>query len=202
MAPALAWNVVLVAVAGTVIEAGTDKLALLSEIRTTVPPVGAAMDRVTVQVVEAPEVRLFGVHWSPETAGSTLIDPPVPVMFASVPLGSVPITLLIGKESTAAPLFGERVAVIVASTPLLTVVAFAPDATHTNVPTPELQLNAFPAAVRAGPATALTAATSVAEYANVHWTLAGAPEGAFKERVNGNALPLSAVPDAKLRVEP
>lgn len=192
----------LVAVAGTVIEAGTDIQALLSEIRTAVPPVGAAIDRVTVQVEEVPEVRLFGEHWSPETAGSTLIDPPVPVMLASVPLGSVPITLLIGKESTVAPLFGERVAVIVASTPLLMAVAFRPDATHTNVPTPELQLSVFPAAVSAGPATAPSAATPVAEYANVHWTLAGAPEGAFRERVKGNALPLSAVPDAKLRDEP
>jgi hypothetical protein len=202
MVPALAWKLVLVAVAGTVIEAEKDKPILLSEIRTAVPPVGAAIDRVTVQVVEVPEVRLFGAHWSPETAGNTLIDPPVPVMFASVPLGSVPIMLLIGRESTMALLLGERVAVIVASTPLVMVVAFTPDATQINVPTPELQLSVFPAAVSTGPATALSAATFVAEYVNVHCTLAGAPEGAFKERVNGNALPLSAVPDAKLRVEP
>jgi hypothetical protein len=154
---------VLVAAAGTVIEAGIDMQVLLSEIRTTVPPVGAAMDRVTVQLAEVPEERLLGVHWSPETAGSTLIDPPVPVMFASVPLGSVPITLLIGKESTVAPLFGERIAVIVASVPLLMAVAFMPVATHTNVPTPALQLNVFPAAVSTGPATALSPATSVAE---------------------------------------
>jgi hypothetical protein len=123
-------------------------------------------------------------------------------MFASVPSGSVPITLLIGKESTLAPLLAERVAVTVASVPLLMAVAFVPDATHTNVPTPELQLSVFPAAASAGPATALSAATSVAEYVNVHCTLAGAPEGAFKERVKGNALPLSAVPDAKLKDEP
>ena len=169
---------------------------------TIVPPVGAALDRVTVHVAAVPEVRLLGVHCSPETAGSTLIDPPVPVMFASVPSGSVPITLLIGKESTLAPLLAERVAVTVASVPLLMAVAFVPAATHTNVPTPELQLSVFPAAASAGPATALSAATSVAEYVNVHCTLAGAPEGAFKERVKGNALPLSAVPDAKLKDEP
>ena len=111
---------------------------------TIVPPVGAALDRVTVHVAAVPEVRLLGVHCSPETAGSTLIDPPVPVMFASVPSGSVPITLLIGKESTLAPLLAERVAVTVASVPLLMAVAFVPDATHTNVPTPELQLSVFP----------------------------------------------------------
>jgi len=153
----------LVAVPGTVSEAGIEIQVLLSEIRTLAPPVGAAMDRVTVQLAEVPEVRLLGVHWSPETAGSTLIDPPVPVMFASVPLGSVPIKLLIGKESTVAPLFGERVAVIVASVPLPMAVAFTPAVTQTNVPTPELQLNVFPAAVSTGPATALSAATSVAE---------------------------------------
>jgi hypothetical protein len=75
----------------------------------------------------------------------------------------VPIKLLIGKESTVAPLFGERVAVIVASVPLPMAVAFTPAVTQTNVPTPELQLNVFPAAVSTGPATALSAATSVAE---------------------------------------
>jgi len=154
---------VLVAVAGTVIQVGIDIQVLLSEIRTLIPPVGAAMDRVTVQLAEVPEVRLPGVHWSPETAGSTLIDPPVPVMFASVPLGRVPIKLLIGKELTVAPLVGERVAVIVASVPLPMAVAFTPAVTQTNVPTPELQLNVFPAAVSTGPATALSAATSVAE---------------------------------------
>ena len=163
MVAALAWNVALAADAGTVIESGIDKQALLSEIETTVPPVGAAIESATVQVVEVPEVRLLGVHCSPETAGSTLIDPPVPVMFAFVPLGSVPITLLIGKASKVALLLAVRVAVIVASTPLLKAVAFTPDAIHTNVPKPGLQFNVFPAAVRTGPAIALSVATSEAE---------------------------------------
>ena len=182
-------------------EVGTDKKALLSEILAAVPPVGAAMDSVTVQVADVPEVRLLGVHWIPETAGSTAIDPPVPATFASVPSGSVPITLPIGKESTVALLPGERVAVIVASTPLPIAVAFTPDAKHTNVPTPELQFNVFPAAVRTGPAAALSEATSVAEYVNVHCTPAGAPEGAFKDRIKGSVLPFSVVPDARLRDE-
>jgi hypothetical protein len=198
----VAWNVVLVAPAGTVIEVVADRQILLSKIATSDPPVGAAIDSVTVQVVEVPELRLAGVHCSPETAGNTPIDPPVPVMFASVPSGSVPITLLIGKESTLALLLGERIAVIVASTPLPTAVAFAPDATHINVPTPELQLNVFPAADSTGPATALTVATSAAEYVNVHCTLAGAPEVVFKDSVNGNALPLRTVPDARLSDDP
>jgi len=193
---------VLLAPAGTVTEVGADREMLLSKITTSVPPVGAAIDSVTVQVVEVPELRLVGVHCSPETAGNTPIDPPVPVMFASVPSGSVPITLLIGKESTLALLPGDRTAVIVASTPLPTAVAFAPNATHTNVPIPELQLKYFPAAVSTGPATALTVATSAAEYVNVHCTLAGAPEGAFKDSVNGSAPPLRTVPDARLSDDP
>jgi hypothetical protein len=123
-------------------------------------------------------------------------------MFASVPSGSVPITVLMDRESTLAPLLAERLAVIVASVPLPMAVAFAPDATHTNVPTPVLQLSVFPAAVSAAPATALSAETSVAEYVNVHCTLAGASEAALKERVKGNALPWSAVPDAKLSDDP
>lgn len=62
MVPAMAWKLAVVAPAATVTEAGTVKALLLSESVTTVPPVGAASDSVTVQVVEAPEPTVVGVH--------------------------------------------------------------------------------------------------------------------------------------------
>jgi hypothetical protein len=59
---AVAWKLVLVAPAATVTDAGTGKEVLLSERVTIAPPVGAARDSDTVQVVAAPEVKLVGVH--------------------------------------------------------------------------------------------------------------------------------------------
>ena len=59
---AVAWKVALVAPAATVTDAGTVKELLLSERATTAPPLGAASDSDTVQVADAPEVRLAGVH--------------------------------------------------------------------------------------------------------------------------------------------
>ena len=62
--PAVALKLAVVAVAGTVTEAGTVRFALLDDNVTVVPPVGAAFDRVTVQVVLAFEARLEAVHVS------------------------------------------------------------------------------------------------------------------------------------------
>jgi hypothetical protein len=59
---AVAWKAAVVAPAATVTDAGTVKLALLSERVTIVPPVGAAKDSVTVQVDADPEVRVVGRH--------------------------------------------------------------------------------------------------------------------------------------------
>ena len=50
--------------AGTVTDAGTVRFALLDDSVTVVPPVGAAFDSVTVQVVLAFEARLEAVHVS------------------------------------------------------------------------------------------------------------------------------------------
>ena len=58
-------KVVVAEPAGTVIVgAGTGSSALLLDRETTVPPAGAALLRVTVQVEPAPEVRLVGLHAS------------------------------------------------------------------------------------------------------------------------------------------
>jgi hypothetical protein len=69
----LAVKVAVVAVAGTVTEAGSVRtLAMPPEMATTAPPVGAALLKVTVQVVLALEARVVAVHWRAEiSAGAT-----------------------------------------------------------------------------------------------------------------------------------
>jgi hypothetical protein len=63
--PAVAVNVVEVAPAGTVTEpAWTGSSALLLAGETSVPPLGAALLSVTVHVVAAPELKLFGLQAS------------------------------------------------------------------------------------------------------------------------------------------
>ena len=72
MAPVFAEKVTDVAAAATVTEAGTVRPALLSVSITLAPPAGAALVRVTVQLLEEFDPRLFGVHVSVETnAGAT-----------------------------------------------------------------------------------------------------------------------------------
>jgi hypothetical protein len=71
--PVLAVNVALVALAGTVTEAGSMRtLAMAPEIVTTTPPAGAAPAKVTVQVVVALEVRVDAAHWTEETSVGAL----------------------------------------------------------------------------------------------------------------------------------
>jgi hypothetical protein len=47
---------------GMVTDAGTVTTGLLSDIFITAPPVGAALDSVTVQVLELPPVTVVGEH--------------------------------------------------------------------------------------------------------------------------------------------
>ena len=66
--PVLAEKVPVVEPAETVTEAGTVKAALLVLASVTLaPPAGAAFESVTVQVVEAFDVRLAAAHCSEET---------------------------------------------------------------------------------------------------------------------------------------
>ena len=60
MVPAVARKVAVVAAAATVTEAGVVRTVLLSVSVTTVPPVGAALDSITVQVLLPDELRLVG----------------------------------------------------------------------------------------------------------------------------------------------
>ena len=72
---AVAVNVAVVAEAATVTDAGTVRApVLLLESVTIDPPAGAALERVTVQVVEASAARLVLVHWRVEMAGTVTSD--------------------------------------------------------------------------------------------------------------------------------
>ena len=77
--PAVAVNVALVAPAGTVTDAGTVISALLLESVTTMPPVGAACLRVTVQVEDPPVASDVGLQFRllMPTGTLTVILPPV-----------------------------------------------------------------------------------------------------------------------------
>jgi hypothetical protein len=72
MVPAVALNVALVALAGTVTDAGTVRAARLSERLTAAPPAGADFESVTVQVVLAFALRADAAHCSPVTRGGAL----------------------------------------------------------------------------------------------------------------------------------
>ena len=67
MVPAVALNVPVVAPAAIAIEAGTVRIALLSETATTLPPAGAALLKVTVQVLVPSDTRAVGVQSKDDT---------------------------------------------------------------------------------------------------------------------------------------
>jgi hypothetical protein len=78
MLPAVAVNVVEVALAGTVTEeAGTGSRLLLLANPTAVPPLGAAWFNVTVHVVCPAAFSVVGLHDKDESCG--VADPPEPV---------------------------------------------------------------------------------------------------------------------------
>jgi hypothetical protein len=66
--------------AGTVTDAGTGSApGLFDASVTTLPPVGAACVRVTVQIVVPPETRLAGAHASDDTLGAPPPPPPADI---------------------------------------------------------------------------------------------------------------------------
>ena len=68
MAVVVALKVAEVDAAAIVTDPGTASAALLSESPTVAPPAGAALVRVTVQVLEEFGPRLVGVHAREETS--------------------------------------------------------------------------------------------------------------------------------------
>jgi len=67
---AVAVKLAVVAPAVTITDAGTVSPALLEESPTEAPPVSAAEDNVTVQVVVAPVVIMFGEHAKVDIVGA------------------------------------------------------------------------------------------------------------------------------------
>jgi hypothetical protein len=68
MAEVVALKVAVVAPAATLTEVGVVSTVLLSERATLAPPVGAALVKVTVQVLEALGPRLLGVQAKADTS--------------------------------------------------------------------------------------------------------------------------------------
>jgi hypothetical protein len=68
VAAAAALNGAVVAVAGTVTDAGTVSKALLLASVTAEPPVGAVCVRLTVQLLTPLCPRLVGLHVTPDTS--------------------------------------------------------------------------------------------------------------------------------------
>jgi hypothetical protein len=92
----VAVKVAEAAAAGTVTEAATGSRALLLERETVAPPVGAALVRVTVQVLTAPEARLAGLHASEERVTGTtseIVAVDRPLREAVIVAVSLPIKL-------------------------------------------------------------------------------------------------------------
>src|SRR5689334_8094731 len=78
MLPAVALNVAEVAPAATLTEAGTLSSVLLDDRLTAAPPDAAAVVKVTVQLLTAPDDMLGGVHWSADTvAGGVTVSWPI-----------------------------------------------------------------------------------------------------------------------------
>jgi hypothetical protein len=97
--PVVAVNETELAAPGTVTDAGTGNAGvLLDESATVLPPAGAARSKVTVQVVDAPDIRLVGVHASDETVGSGFT---MTVVVALPP--SVAVTVTVCDVTTEPP---------------------------------------------------------------------------------------------------
>ena len=82
MAAVVALKVAVMAAAATVTDAGAVSVALVLVRVTRAPPVGAALVRVTVQVLEELGPRLVGLQASEETSTATMLM----VALAEVPL--------------------------------------------------------------------------------------------------------------------
>jgi hypothetical protein len=129
----VAENVAVVEPAGTVTDAGIDKLELLSDSATDAPVLGAAALRVTVQVelpgvvinpgLHETELRVTGI----EVTGTVTV-PPVPKSVRAVPVGSTADVFVTPMAVTGAGLTVAIVRLTTATTPFAIVFAFIPEA--------------------------------------------------------------------------
>ena len=86
MVPALTWIVADVAPAATVIATGAVNTELLLDVVTVVPPLGAAVFRVTVQMLIAPELNSVGLHVKAASLGDAVAAVRASVAAADDPL--------------------------------------------------------------------------------------------------------------------
>ena len=127
--PAVVVKVPVVAPEATVIDAGVVSRALLSDSATAVPPEGATLLSVTVQVELAKEFNDVGLHDNEVNPGAAtppgpLIVPPVPCIIVALPDGKDATTLPTPTAVLLTP--AAMVILITATTPFAIVVAFIP----------------------------------------------------------------------------
>ena len=109
---AVAVNAIELVVAATITEAGTGSTVALLDINATVLPLaGAASVKVTVHVVEAPEVTLVGLQTSEDTEGLG-----VTVTVAVVLPPSVAVSVTVWDVTTAPAVAVNVVEVVAAGT--------------------------------------------------------------------------------------
>jgi len=127
---AVALKVVVAEPAGTVIvDAGTGKSVLLLDNETVVPPVGLDPLSVTVQVVLAEVLRVFGLQDTEVRVGAAtppepVTTPPEAEVGMVFPTASVASVLLIPTDVLLTP--AAIVRFTTATTPLAMVVVFIP----------------------------------------------------------------------------
>jgi hypothetical protein len=159
--------------AATITDGGTARLVLLLLSATVVPPLGAALLRVTVQLdvpgvgiedgLQTTERKLCGLP--------TVTTPPDPFTTPLSPAG-VAATVLV-KPMLTVPEETEGVTLIVATTPSLISVAFNPLATHTDPAPFGTQFTDLLVELRALPALTELEVTSDGGYVSVHCNEAG-----------------------------
>jgi hypothetical protein len=153
-------NVAEPAPLGTVTEDGTLIAALLLEIETAAPPVGAGWFSVAVQLEEPPDTRAVGLQVSADrnTPDPTVITPPVAVTVTGWPEADAPKTFTNATENV-----GELVDTVIlklANAPFGIVLLFNPVKMHMYEPEFLTQLIDFPAELAAAPTVAVIAETA------------------------------------------
>ena len=145
----MALKVAEVAAAVTVTEAGPVRVGLVLDRVTIAPPVGAALVRVTVQVLEELGPRLVGLQVSAEisTGATTEMLPPVADMGMAFPAADAPKVLPTPTVSELA--LGASTTVTTATLPFGIMFVLSPVATQIYELAPPAQLMPLPEDVRA-----------------------------------------------------
>lgn len=166
---AVAVKVALVAPKGMVIEAGTARLALLSERVINAPPLRAAAFRSAVQIAVPGVFMVLGTHVRDVRIGgmtAPIIVPPVPEEAIIPPVAPTTETLATLMAVLLTP--EAIVTFTIATTPFAIRFAFMPVARHVYVPVPATQFRVLPALVAAAPADAEIDVTADGENVSVH----------------------------------